>query len=97
MPVVAPEQIAKMKEEQNTIREVLGGYQGPYLPHVYDNRTECLRANILEAERLRLAKEGKNIHAQTPAQVKAFEARRKEVMDKKRKAELATEMLNQAK
>lgn len=97
MPIVPTEQIAKMKEEQNTIQEVLGGYKGPYLPHVYDNRSECLRANVQEAERQRLAKEGKNIHAQTPEQEKAFKLRQKEAMDKKRKAELATEMLAQAK
>ena len=97
MPIVAPEQLEKLKEDANTIKEVLGGYKGPYLPHVYDNRQEALRENIKEAERLRLKAKGLNMHAQTPEQVKAFEARKKETTALKQRAALAGEMANQNK
>ena len=97
MPIVTADQIEKMKKEQATIKRVLGGFQGPWLPHVYDNRTECWKENIAEVERLRLAKDGKNGQMQTPEQVKAFEARKKVSEDRKRKAELAAEMAFQNK
>lgn len=97
MPIVAPEQIEKLKVASNTIEQVVGGYKGPYLPHVYDNRSEALRENCLEADRLRLAKVGKNINGQTPEQVKAYEARKKVALDKKAKAEMAAEVYAQNK
>jgi len=97
MPIVPVEEIKKMKTSQNTIEEVLGGFKGQFLPHVYDNRSEALRANILEAERIRLAREGKNINMQTPEQVKAYEARKKVSTEKKLKAEMAAEIALQNK
>src|SRR3990167_10378133 len=97
MPIVTPEQIAKIKEEGNTIKKVPGGFMGNYLPHVYDNRSEALRVNVLEADRLRLAKEGRNINMQTPEQVKAYEARKKISDKKKLKAEMAAEIAVQNK
>ena len=97
MPIVPAEQIEKMKEDTNTIKEVLGGYKGAYSPHVYDNRQEALRENIREAEKIRLQAKGLNIHAQTPQQVKEFEARKKDSMDLKQRARLAGEMANQNK
>ena len=97
MPIVDPKEIERIKIDQNTIKAVLGGFQGPYLPHVYDNRTEAWKENIAEAERQRLAKVGKNIHMQTPEQVKAFEARKKESEERKKKAAYAAEMIVQNK
>ena|SRR3990167_1445130 len=97
MPIVKPDEIEKLKTERNTIREVLGGFQGPYLPHVYDNRSEALRENCLEADRQRLAKEGKNINMQTPAQEKAYAVRKEESEKRKQKAAYAAEMMLQNK
>jgi len=92
MPIVDPKEIEKIIVAKNTIEEVPGGFKGNYLPHVYDNRSEALRENVLEADRIRLSKEGKNIHGQTPEQVKAYESRKKVALDKKAKAEMAAEI-----
>lgn len=97
MPIVAPEQLKKMEQDQFTIKKVLGGWKGPLLEHVYDDRSECWRENIAEAERRRLERDGKNIHMQTPSQVKAFQIKQREQLEKKKRAELAAEMANQNK
>lgn len=97
MAIVDPNQIEKLKQEQATIQEVPGGFKGPHLPHVYDNRSECWRENILEAERKRLAAEGRDINGQTKDQIADFQRRRKVQLETKRKAELAAEMASQNK
>jgi len=95
MPIVDPKEIERIQEEQATIKEVPGGYKGPYLPHVYDSRSECWRENIKEAERRRLEKDGRDINGQTADQRKAFEIKKKKSEEIKRKAEVAAEMVAQ--
>ena len=73
-------------------------YRGRYLPEIwYDNYTECVRENSMERERLKLLKEGRNIHGQTKEQEEAFFKRKKVSEEKKKKAELAAEIALQAR
>ena len=99
MAKLSKEDIDKMTVEQATIIEDPPGvFSSTYFPdEKYDDRREAWYNAIKKRSDAALALEGRNIHGQTPEQVRAFEARKKVQEERKRKAELAAEMALQYK
>lgn len=94
MGVIDPELLIQ-SQEGTIIKEIkdangmILGYKGRFLPHVYDNFTECLRENQ-NAHRIEvLKKQGLNQHGQDKQQEEEFKQRAKRQHEQKEKAEMA--------
>lgn len=98
MAKVDPKVLEEMEVEQATIVEVKPGiFKGPWLPSLYDNRSECWRDNIAERNRKVNEEQGLNKWGQTPDQEKALKERVKVAEKIKEKAKIAEQMVLQAK
>ena len=70
-------------------------FKGPWLPDWYDNYVEMLKENQ-SARRIKLQRDaGLNDQGQTPDQEKAFLKKKAVQEDRRKKAELAAEMVKQ--
>lgn len=91
---VDPSVLEKLEKEESTIKEIKPGiFQGPWLPYLYDNRSECWRENIAERNRQLTEKAGLNRWGQTPEQQKTMSERVKKSTEIKEKAAVAEQML----
>ena len=99
MPKIDESQFKTMVRDDPRIeRKIVNGFpyfKGPWLPDWYDNYVEMLRDNQ-NVRRIKLQKDmGLNEHAQTPEQEKAFFKKKAVQEDRRKKAELAAEMVKQ--
>ena len=89
---------AMVKDDPRIERKVVNGFtyfKGPWLPEWYDNYIEMLKENQ-NARRIKILKDGGfNEHGQTPDQEKAFFKKKAVQDDRRKKAELAAEMVKQ--
>lgn len=90
MAKVSQEEYDKMKiDSSRRIEEVAPGvFKGPWLPDLYDNRTECWRENMEFLEKKERREAGQNESGRTVEEEKVYQQKRKVQLEKKRQSEL---------
>ena len=94
MSEVDPKVLEESKKTQATLIEVAPGvWKGPWLETLYDNRSECWRANIRESELRKKRAAGLNEQGQTPEEAAKFKEDLKQAEEMKKRAKLAEQMV----